>query len=219
MEDLGQELVTLLQFLLPGFLAAWIYYGLTSFALPSQFERIIQALIFTLLVQPLAFVIKFLLLSVGRHWALLPWSEKAELATSVVCAFVLGALFAAFVNNDKFHALMRRIKVTRETSYPSEWYGAFCNHVTYVVLHLKGERRIYGWPIEWPSESGNGHFLLEQVSWLGDENKEIPITNVTHVLVPASEIELVEFMDLNWRSNNGKEGAQPAAASSATGTA
>jgi hypothetical protein len=209
MDDLGQELVTLLQFLLPGFLAAWVYYGLTSFALPSQFERVVQALIFTLLVQPLAFISKFVLLWAGKYWMLLPWSEKAELSTSVVCAFLLGTVFAALTNNDKFHALMRALKVTRETSYPSEWYGAFCNHVTFVVLHLSGSRRIYGWPIEWPSESGNGHFLLEQASWLDKDNKEIPITNVSHVLIAATEIELVEFMDLNWRSN-GKEGIESA---------
>lgn len=125
MSEIGQELATLLQHLLPGFLAAWVYYGLTSFALPSQFERVVQALIFTLLVQPLVFLSEFLLLQIGAHWAIAPWSDSAELLTSVACAFVLGAVFAAFSNNDRFHALMRKIGITRETSYPSEWYGAF----------------------------------------------------------------------------------------------
>lgn len=64
---------------------------------------------------------------------------------------------------------------------------------------------MYGWPKEWPSEAGVGHFLSEQASWLDDDNKETPLTNVTHILIPASEVVLVEFMDLNWSNSDVKE--------------
>jgi uncharacterized protein DUF6338 len=201
--DLGQKLIALLQFLLPGFLAAWVYYGLTPVPLPSQFERIIQALIFTLLVQPLAFVTKCLLLAVGRYWPLFQWSSTSDVTASVMSAFVLGLVFAAFANNDKFHALIRWLRVSRETSYPSEWFGAFSNNDSYVVLHLKNLNRIYGWPTIWPSEPNKGHFVLEQASWLDAENTETQITNVSQVLVPTSVVQLVEFVPLQERSQNG----------------
>ncbi|WP_425032221.1 hypothetical protein [Pelagibius sp.] len=51
MDSINEDIVGLLQYLLPGFLAAWVFYGLTAHQKPSQFERVIQALIFTLIVQ------------------------------------------------------------------------------------------------------------------------------------------------------------------------
>jgi len=143
MDDFGQKLIVLLQYLLPGFFAAWVYYGLTSFAKPSQFERVVQALIFTLLVQALAFIMKLLLLSTGKWWPVFAWTDKSDLALSIVSGFVLGTVFAAFANNDRF-----------------------------------------------------------------DENHETPMTNVAQVLVPASEVQLVEFVNLHRRSRRGDEVAK-----------
>jgi len=64
------------------------------------------------------------------------------------------------------------------------------------VLHLEGGRRIYGWPIEWPTDPKNGHFVLEQVSWL-DGDKETELLGVHQMLVDATEVFLVEFMENN----------------------
>ena len=50
MDSLTNDIVVILQYLLPGFLAAWIFYGFTSHPKPSQFERVVQALIFTLII-------------------------------------------------------------------------------------------------------------------------------------------------------------------------
>ncbi len=47
MELASKELVGIISYLLPGFLAAWIFYGLTAHPKPQPFERVVQALIFT----------------------------------------------------------------------------------------------------------------------------------------------------------------------------
>jgi hypothetical protein len=41
MERIVPEALALLQLLLPGFLAAWVFYAFTSYRKPSEFERII----------------------------------------------------------------------------------------------------------------------------------------------------------------------------------
>lgn len=51
MDDLVKEIIPLLQYLIPGFLAAWIFYSLTAFKKPDTFGQIVQALIFTLVIQ------------------------------------------------------------------------------------------------------------------------------------------------------------------------
>lgn len=204
MENLSSDLISILQYLLPGFLAAWVFYGLTSHPKPSQFERVIQALIFTLIIQTTVYGIEFTALQIGKLGALAPWTAQSELTLSTINAFVLGLIFAYGANNDVFHEKMRRFGVTKQTSFPSEWFGAFSTTVTYVVLHLDDERRILGWPIEWPSEPDKGHFSLQQASWLQGEEESF-ITGVDRILICAKDVKWVEFIDKSWERTDGKE--------------
>lgn len=181
---------------MPGFLAAWVFYGFTSFVKPSQFERVVQALIFTLIVQVGVYFYKALVFCISKYWAFGSWSADVELVVSVVIATILGFVFAYFANNDKFHFVIRKIGISKETSYPSEWYGEFSNKVTYVVLHLDGERRLYGWPKEWPSNPETGHFSIQQASWIVDD--EVPLIGVDTILIPAKSVQMVEFMEKTW---------------------
>src|SRR5882724_4154875 len=125
MERIVPEALALLQLLLPGFLAAWVFYAFTSYRKPSEFERIIQALIFTLLVKASIVCIRGLLILVGHRVAVGHWSSEVELLWSISLAFLLGILFSYLANTDHFHKLIRYFGITRETSFPSEWFGAF----------------------------------------------------------------------------------------------
>lgn len=201
---MAENLIQLLQYLLPGFLSAWVFYGFTSFERPSQFERVVQALILTLFVQSIVYLYKTIIFFLSRWISLGVWSDDVELISSVIIAAVLGFVFAFFANSDKFHAFIRWAKISKETSYPTEWFGEFSKQVTYVVLHLDGERRLYGWPKEWPSSPNKGHFSLMQPSWL-DKDKEIPLLEVESILVPADQVCFVEFMKKNWEQDNDQE--------------
>lgn len=176
------EAMSLLMFLLPGFVAAAVFYWLTSHPKPGAFERIIQALIFTMFVQVVVKTVS-------------PWKETRELILSVLAAIVFGLLAVYALNKDFPHRCLRRLGITRENSYPSEWYSAFDRHANcYLVLHLKDERRLYGWPTEWPSRPDEGHFLIEEVEWLNDDGERRPAESVAGMVVPASEVEMVEFL-------------------------
>lgn len=201
MEWITSEVINVLTFLLPGFVSAWIFYGLTSNPKPTEFERVVQALIFTVFIQGIVVALGYLLCMVGnRFFCLGVWDKTSSLVWSIVFAIGIGLIFSIFANNDKFHTLLRKIKITRETSFSSEWFGAFSESPTYVVLHLSGERRLYGWPKEWPSDPQKGHFSIAQAEWLDDE-KRIPLTGVRNILIPASEVGFVEFMKFNQEEN------------------
>lgn len=204
MDSISQNAIVILQYLLPGFLAAWVFYGFTSYSKPTQFERVIQALIFTLIIQAAVYIERALFFQVGIYWNLGGWNNNSKIVCSTISASVLGILFSYFANNDKFHKLFRKIGVTRETSFPSEWFGTFLKNVTYVVLHLKDERRLYGWPIEWPSDPDRGHFLLVQASWLQGK-EEIPIEGVDSILIDVNDVRWVEFMEKSWEVQSGEE--------------
>ena len=185
------EVVGVLTFLLPGFVAAAVFYSLTSHPKPDAFDRIVQALIFTVIRNAITTVF---LSSGSSPDEYAEWLKNWEPVVSILVAVALALMASYASNRDSIHRILRRINVTRETSHPSEWYSAFSRHGDcYVVLHLKGQRRLYGWPEEWPSHPEDGHFRIAEGEWL-DDDKRIPAKGVAAILIPASEVEMVEFL-------------------------
>ncbi len=106
----SSEAIGILMFLLPGFLAAAIFYSLTSHPKPDAFGQVIQALIFTVIVQA----------AVQVMVAILPHTKNWKLVASVLIAVISALIAVYFSNNDKIHSILRWFHVTKETSYPSE---------------------------------------------------------------------------------------------------
>lgn len=204
MEGVAKDTASVLQVLLPGFLSAWIFYGFTPYTKPAQFERVVQALVFTFIVRAIVFPVREALCYLGRWYSFGIWDSHSDLSLSALIALLIGVGAAYSANNDDVHSLARRLRVTRETSYPSEWFGVFNSDVTYIVLHLHDERRVYGWPREWPSDPSSGHFVLEDVSWLKD-GKDYPITGVQRMLINVKDVKWVEFMNKTWEVDREKE--------------
>jgi chromate transport protein ChrA len=105
MDWTSSAFVEVLSFLLPGFVAAWVFHGLTPYPKPPQFERLVHALILTAIVNALATVGK---LSAPN----LLWNDQSTLALSVALAFGTGSLFALLANRDLVHRLLRKIGTT-----------------------------------------------------------------------------------------------------------
>ena len=189
----SSEVVTILTFLLPGFVATAIFHSLTAHPKLNEFDRIIQALIFTTVVQA---IVKGVPL-VGSLAGVAPlWTGESEIVVAVLVAVAVAVVAVYASNHDTLLRFLRWIDLTRETSYPSEWYSAFArNPDCYVVLHLKGERRLYGWPEEWPSRPDQGHFRIAEAEWL-TEGERLPLTGVSVILVPGEEVEMVEFLEM-----------------------
>ena len=192
MSWVSNEAVGMLVFLLPGFVAAAVFYSLTSHPKPGAFDRIVQALIFTVIGQAIAAVI---FLSIGGINENSEWSRFWEYVPSFIVSIAIAVLAAYVLNSDVVHRPLRRIGITRETSYPSEWYSTFAGHeYCYVVLHMKGQRRLFGWLEEWPSQPDEGHFRIAEGEWLEDD-KRTPAEGVAAILIPTGEVEMVEFLE------------------------
>ncbi|WP_333875152.1 DUF6338 family protein [Methylobacter sp.] len=209
MENFAKDFVSILQYLLPGFVSAWVFYGLTSYPKPPQFERVVQAMIFTLFTQATLNIVEFILKFVGRYWSIANWTESSSLIWSIIIALLLGLIFSYFANNDMLHKLLRDTKlrgknITYQGSFSSEWFKAFLEP-TYIVLHFNDERRLYGWPIEWPPEPTKGHFLIADPSWLVEDGEEKRIIGVKNILVNVNDVKWVEFLKQTWENNDDSE--------------
>ena len=195
MELPNRAVIDVLTFLLPGFITAGILYNLTPAPRPVPFERVVQALIFTIVVQVLVLPVKASLFWAGTKVIIIgDWTDDTQLVWSVLMAILLGLLVAHLANTDRLHTVLRKLRVTRQTSYSSEWYGALSQNRGFVVLHLVGQRRLYGWPEEWPSTPDTGHFVIALGEWLDEDNKSIPITGVEKILIKAADVEMIELM-------------------------
>ena len=161
MVGISGEIASLLAHLLPGFLTAWIFHGLTAHRRNSPFERAVQALIFTAIIQAVVVVMEWLLLQIGQlKWTSFgPWSQDVAFVWSILIAVVLGHLMSLFANKNWYHAVLYKWGVTEKTSYPSEWFSAFHRHKNQILLHLTGGRRLFGWPEEVARPSGCWPFL------------------------------------------------------------
>lgn len=194
MGETSKDVLSLLTQLMPGFLTAWVVYGLTTYTKPAQFERVVQALIYSFMVNALVQVIQPILLFAGRYVRLGTWDQSAELITSATVAVAMGVLLSYFMTNDAFFSRARSLRLTSRTPYPTEWYGAFAAKPRYVTLHLEGARRILGYPMEWPTEPTSGHFRLSNAAWLDDQNIETPLDGNDSILIPANQVKMVEFL-------------------------
>lgn len=195
MDEAATATLEIMRYLLPGFIVAWVYFGLTAHYRPEKFERVIQALIFSIFVQALLSCISFVARLLGEWITLGYWTGDVALVWSVIIALALGASFSWCANNDSCHLLLRRLRLTKQTSHPSQWFGAFNDLQSYVVLHIKGGRRLAGWPQEWPNKPTEGHFLIVNGAWLLDDNNFIELLSNKVTLVPACEVEFVEFLE------------------------
>lgn len=194
MGETSKDVLALLTQLMPGFLTAWVVYGLTTYTKPPQFERVVQALIYSFLVNGLVAILEVVLLFVGKTIKLGIWDKSSEVIASAMIALLLGILLSFYMRNDAFFKFARRLKLTTRTPFPSEWYGAFAVKPRYLVLHLSGDRRISGYPIEWPTEPTVGHFRLTDAAWLDDENTETPLDGDQSILIEAKQVEMVELL-------------------------
>jgi len=193
-EQLGTQAIALLAYLLPGFLAAMVFYGFTSHPKPSQFERVVQALVLTFVVQASTLLVRWPLEWIGSFWPLREWDKTSDALVSVVLAIALGAALAHFANTDKAYAWLRRRGLTSRTSHPSEWYCVFSQKVMFVILHMNDERRLYGWPKEWPIEPDKGQFYIMLPCWIQPNEEQIDLPQLDGILIQARDVKWVEFV-------------------------
>jgi len=192
------DVITFVYALLPGFLTAWIYYGLSGYSKPSSFERVIQALVFTLLAEMTTQPIRFISLIIGNYYSFGVWTDEVHFGWKVIAATVIGLFAVTVVQNNWFAMIPKSLRLTSKTAYPSEWFSAFTRSKCYIYLHLDGERRLRGWPEEWPDDPSKGHFVMMDAQWVLDDNSRIPLSLTERVLIPSCDVERVEFEKLTF---------------------
>lgn len=206
MAAISTDLVQLVTYLLPGFLTAWIFYGLTPFRKPSEFERIIQALVFTgiirLFVLPINFVCNLYNIKMPT---------EVEFLASWVVALLLGVVSSRCVNTGWLHAKLRKCKLTNSMSLPSSWAQTLSINDGEVKLFLKDDKRILvGWTYIHPDMPDDGEFVIEDPTWETEEGESKRLEGCKYLIVRAQDVAHVGIVDeldsweARWSKSNDK---------------
>lgn len=181
MQLVSSEIISVLTFLLPGLVTGAIFHSLTSHRKPSAFDRLVTSLIFTFLIQIIATLFDKVI------------SSPSSILKLIIAIF-LGILFSYISNKDTLHEFLRGIRITKETSYPSEWHSMFVKHgdKAAIFLYLKSGKRLYGQLVEWPRDPKDGYFRITKVDQLDAENDQnSPVDENDNWLIPAPAVEML----------------------------
>ena len=177
------EIISVLTFLLPGLVTGAIFHSLTSHRKPSAFDRLVISLIFTFLIQTIASLCDKVISSPSS-------------ILKLIIATILGILFSCISNKDILHKFLRKIRITKETSYPSEWHSMFAKHgdKAAIFLYLKSGERLDGQLVEWPRDPKDGYFRITKVDQLDAKNNQSSLVgDNANWLIPAAKVEMLNL--------------------------
>ena len=212
------ETLELLQYVLAGLVASWVFYGLTPYKEPQPFNLVVRALIYTAVIQ---FLAEFVITCAGEGW----WAKSTKgsngennmAATPIfvsALSLLLGFFLAMAANNNWPHKYLARFPpqwkwtawlwdITSQSTHENNLsYALETRKGEYVVLALKDGRRIYGWPDSLPNYSSEDFFLLTAYKWLprlGDDAAAMNAANQNihpkgAILIAAKDVDVVEFV-------------------------
>lgn len=197
--------------LLPGFTCAYIVQFLAVRRKQSELDKVIEALLFSLLLYLLT--LPFFGYTFPLSWTsvdpkqpniyqiLINWKHLACLAGASI---LFGVIYAANINNDWVMFALRWMKVTERTARKTVWNDAFQEVGGMVQVGISGERKVLGWLRYYSDEPEESSLFLESASWVvtsedGNES-EVPIDGPGILLTKDCGIEYVMF--LNWSKRN-----------------
>lgn len=202
--------------LLPGFSAAYVVQALATRRLPTDFERVIEALVFSFLIY-----VCYIPLNGGR----LPFHvqgdptgkgnetvlwEPAQLAWLAGVTVIFALLAVGYVRFDG-NRLFRAIGLTERTTHNSIWNDIFEREAIDnqpVQVELADGRSVLGILLYYSDTSDEGSVYLKEASWVDETGQTIPIPGPGILLTKNCEIRSVSL--LNPEPDTPGEEAEPA---------
>jgi len=197
------EALNILLLLLPGFMAGQTFYSLFKVEDISVSKRLLDAILFSFVI--------YMIVSSFTVWEPIAYVKSnsgqleyvfsknstiilISLAAIVIVPILVGSLYF----NDYIHFILRKINVTTKTSRNNTWNDAFLTQDRYVIVTLKDERRVRGYPTMFSTDPEEGFLYLYNPAWVNDnkkdENESDYIESNCHgFLLNRDNIDLIEF--------------------------
>ena len=195
------EALGILLVLLPGFASAYIVQMLAVRRKQSELDKIIEALLFSLVLY--LFTLPLFGNTLPLSWRSLDANHPdvfqvavqwKHLATLAGLAFIFGVTVASNINYDLLSRLLFKIGIRIRGSRINIWNDAFEELDGYVQVDLTGGRRVIGWVRDFSDEENVYELFLEDAAWVDEKGNQQPINGPGILLTKDSGIEHVTFL-------------------------
>jgi len=206
MPEFNFSLLSVLVILLPGFLAARLEQRLTVGPKQNEFDKVVEALLYSLFIYLTSTAISRSLpvsLKVEKTGDLTRYSVETNLwrlALLPLIAVIYAALMSWASNNDILGRFFRKIRVTRRTWRSSIWSDVFHGYGGVIQVELADGRCVMGWLkyySDWPE---NASIFLERAAWVQGESL-IRIEGPGILLTKDCGIRSIAFLDWHEAQN------------------
>jgi len=216
MPDIRFEVLTVLVVLLPGFLAARLEQRLTVNPKQSDFDKTIEALLYSFFVyltytaifrSPLPVSLNAQKVGETVHYSI--EANPIRLAFLPLIAVVLSILVSFAANNDFFGRFFRLLRVTRRTWRSSTWADVFHSYSGVVQVELSDGRSVMGWLKYFSDRPEDRTMFLERAAWVDADGNLEEIQGPGILLTQKSGIREVMFLNASAESppSTGSQGA------------
>ncbi len=193
------ELLNTILLIAPGFISVKIFDIIGKRKNNTAWEKLIEAIIFFFLIYIFtSFCYEwktFISLSESKPPIFIVEKDFIFLGLLTFFSVLFPVIFTYLVYSDWYMKLLRKIKITDQTGRASTWIDVFSEQKRFLIVHLKDNRSIYGWPLYFSNNSDEGHIYLQFPEWRGEDEKVFTASEQTHgILIQKEEIELIEFV-------------------------
>ena len=191
------QALQILIFLIPGFISEVILNAFIVRKEKKEFERIIEALIFSMLIYTIYSI------AIGGSPIVLNQTTTSitlsyeKYSLSWLSAFSIGipVVLGLLVTNDLHMKLARSLRISRKTARSSVWFDVFYDIRAHIIINFENGRRIYGWPMYYSNDPKNPYIFLFKPAWIqGDQF--VHLDDLEGILItPEQKIESIEFLE------------------------
>lgn len=194
MDDVSEKIIPLLQQLLPGFFAMMTFYWFASAPKPTQFERVIQALVLTAIISLMIGLLEKLFYFLGHFVSFGEWGAEHTTIYSIILATIMGCALAYASNRDIIFDKARRYKITKKASADDFIHILRQNSESKVIVNFKDDRRLCGAVKSYPNEISTGVIWIGNPRWM-DDTKTYTNNQINSILINISDIKFIEFIE------------------------
>ena len=189
----------ILLFLLPGFISSLMLRQITVRAKHTDFEKVVEALVFSFLIYLLSVPLFGNTLPVS--WRLTPdgytirlhWLQLVVLLAEAVG---ISCCYGAAVQHDLLHKLLRQLKMTEKTSRTSIWNDVLQDiKNTYLMVELRDGRRIAGYLTYYSDEAEDSSLFLEDAAWLREDGEQVTVDGAGILITKEAGVSTISFLD------------------------
>jgi hypothetical protein len=187
--------------LLPGFCSAYVIQHLCVRRKQSDLDKVVEALLFSLLLYLATLPLFGFVLPLSWHPATTPQGtvytiaiHYKHLAVLFLLAIAVGVVYAFNINRDWALRPFRRIGLTDRTARSSVWNDAFLDIPgCYLQVELSDGRTVVGYLRYYADDPDEASIFLEDAAWLTEED-QIPIEGPGILITKEAKVVFISFL-------------------------